>query len=454
MPDVNTVPSQQPTTTIATKNPINWKNIGIGIAVGLVVVAVALGAFYLYLSNQTKFANTTTNTATKSATTASEAKEPGQIAYVKDSNIWISDAAGKAKQITENTSEGGAKINFDHPTWSPNNAYLSFFKHYSYTNTAQDRSELQVFHNNKINTFPEDFHALTSNFYINTWVTNQDLVYVNQGAAQNVNKSDWYFPFQYTLTNVTGSSPASEGLPFNLKKDEQCGGGGAPEWQSLLSVDNGAGYGSGLRSTLIYLAGQKDLLISRGCDQTYVQIVTTAANSQKNFDPSYSGNGSEEHIPKTYQELVLSPDKKTLAGNLNGNIILVDLSGNLLKTLTSSNEAYSPVFSPDGKKIYYTDGVSIGKKAEPVLMVVNVDGSGKKTIYNPSITGAIANISSSPAGDKIIFTLITQTAPPKQACPNCEIVTEAREDIYIVNSDGSNPHLFASDARQPDWSSK
>ncbi|OGY22760.1 MAG: hypothetical protein A2172_05320 [Candidatus Woykebacteria bacterium RBG_13_40_15] len=83
MPDVNPVPSQQPTTTVATKNPINWKNIIMGVVIGAVLFGG--GGYLVYNAYQPKSSEptvTTTKKATPSAKPATPSAQKDETAEV------------------------------------------------------------------------------------------------------------------------------------------------------------------------------------------------------------------------------------------------------------------------------------------------------------------------------------------------------------------------------------
>ncbi|OGY25423.1 MAG: hypothetical protein A2Z24_02950 [Candidatus Woykebacteria bacterium RBG_16_44_10] len=79
MPEqVNPVTPQQPTVAVATpKNPINWKNIIIGVVIGAIIVGIGVA---IYLLLQPKPEEPTSPTNPKTATTAAKPKpEPPKI---------------------------------------------------------------------------------------------------------------------------------------------------------------------------------------------------------------------------------------------------------------------------------------------------------------------------------------------------------------------------------------
>lgn len=119
---------------------------------------------------------------------------------------------------------------------------------------------------------------------------------------------------------------------------------------------------------------------------------------------------------------------KAAIAKVNGTgIRLVDQSGNY---------SFNPSFSPDGKKILFTQRLN-GRSGSRDIYTINADGTGKKRLtsnirnsYNPSF---------SPDGSKIVFVSSR----------------DLHYEIYVMNSDGSN-HINVSNHgnhdANPSWS--
>ena len=65
--------------------------------------------------------------------------------------------------------------------------------------------------------------------------------------------------------------------------------------------------------------------------------------------------------------------------------------------------------------------------------------------------GAISNISSSPDSSQLVFTLISQD---QITDPSNNIFPEAKQDLYLIGTDGNELRLFLNDAYQASWSPK
>ena len=71
---------------------------------------------------------------------------------------------------------------------------------------------------------------------------------------------------------------------------------------------------------------------------------------------------------------VLSPDKKTLAIDLQGTIWLVPAEGGSAKAITDAmGDCHEPAWSPDGTKIAFTSD----RDASGEIYVMNADGSNQ-----------------------------------------------------------------------------
>ena len=103
MPEqVNPVTPQQPTAAVATpKNPINWKNILIGIIIGVILIGIVAITFWYFTRPKESETSpvTTTKTSTSSAKTATRSAQKDEIAGWK----------------TFNSEQGGVKFSLKYP---------------------------------------------------------------------------------------------------------------------------------------------------------------------------------------------------------------------------------------------------------------------------------------------------------------------------------------------------
>ena len=93
------------------------------------------------------------------------------------------------------------------------------------------------------------------------------------------------------------------------------------------------------------------------------------------------------------------------------------------------------------------------KNDTPKLYKIDLNTNGSpELLYESSGKGAISNITLSPNGEQLIFTLIVQVQEPNPDKEDWSGLAE--EDLYIMNSDGSGLVLFAENASQASWSLK
>jgi Tol biopolymer transport system component len=107
-------------------------------------------------------------------------------------------------------------------------------------------------------------------------------------------------------------------------------------------------------------------------------------------------------------DITWSPNGKQLAFAVyseNGNALSVDariyvinVDGSGLRELVANG--WDPAWSPDGRQIAFVTGDFLGRKAL-ALDVINLDGSGKRTL----LTGSLAEPTWSPDGSRIAFSM-------------------------------------------------
>lgn len=107
----------------------------------------------------------------------------------------------------------------------------------------------------------------------------------------------------------------------------------------------------------------------------------------------------------------------------NNDIWIMNEDGsNQVQLTTSFDTEFTPSFSPDGSRIAYVNGT------QKQLMIMDIDGTNQTPIYT-STAYQIAYTAWSPDGSKITF---------RQGPYNYY-------DIWVINSDGTNPHNITND---------
>ncbi len=341
----------------------------------------------------------------------------GKIVFIKDGNLWWSEPNGATYSITDDATKNLTRLlkvplNYSYPLWSPDGSKVAFSQ--SVGGVASQHAQILVTDGQNISTDSLlDYYTRLPLF----WMDSNRLITPNVAITTA------------TFKGIKWDGVNRPGSPYFSGYNTPNGcGGRCLAWECQLNQDhNGI-----LRSTFLYLSDQQTVVYSTGCKNEDIEKISLGSQKAVKFDPT-SKNGAP-------QSLMLSPDNKTLVGIINGNVVLYDTGGQLIKQLTNSGKAYDPVFSSDGKTIFYADNYG----SQPNLGVVNLDGSGQQIIYNSPKIGAITNISVSPDNKQLVFTLIYETKPDG----------EVKTSLYLINADGSNPVLFVDNAEQGAWSPK
>lgn len=432
----------QPKTQCSLSPILNQKgNFLILIGVIFLILIVGAVAYYLGTTKNTKQIqsnpqpyqdNTQTSTTSKVTVPPFSA---GKIAFLrKDGNIYFAEKDGSVTQLTSDATDQVSKtfsypIKYRAPIWSPEGDKFSFEQTFNYT----DKAHILI-SDGKTVTSRTDMLGVYWNLP-SFWYKNDKITIANQAITTSQLKGiEWF-----------GTN--GEDSPYfpSFNKPTGCGGGGRPDWSNKLSW-NHYGEMDGVRGTFLYLKSNGEIVYSTGCENETTEKITPDGKISP-FDTTRTApqTFTDIHHINTPQELLLSPDQTTLVGTINGNVVLYGPNGNLVKTLTNSSKSYGPVFSRDGESIFYSD--NFGDK--PTLMKVSLEGGNPTTLYNSKVVGAISNISSSPDDKQLIFTLIQQDQPTDV---NNGVYPEAKEDLYLINADGSNVKLFLNDAYQAAWS--
>lgn len=404
----------------------------------LFFLILLLGVYFLGLKNGeiNNGQHSSQINSNKSSSLATPSFSFGKIAFIKDGNVWVADQNGKATELTHDATRSISET-YDHsleyktPVWSPSGTKLAFVQVIDKSSSAQ----IMVSDGKKVKTNP-----LLGAFYNLPpfWISDDALLITGDTGAMTTSRFD----------GITWDGVNEPGDPYfsNFSIPNGCGGGGGPDWINKFSRNSDGGT-AGIRATFFYIDSLSSVVYSTECDQEQTKKIVVNSTSPT---PFFSSKQTEELLPQRMNnvphELSLSPKRDMIVGVLNGNITLYSLQGKLIKTLTHSAKAYGPIFSPDETTVYYADNW----EEKPILKSINVSGGRSKTIYTAKQIGAISNISVSPNGRQIVFTLIEQTTLPNPK--KNDYLGAATENIYLVNFDTSDPKLFVKNASQAVWS--
>jgi Tol biopolymer transport system component len=140
------------------------------------------------------------------------------------------------------------------------------------------------------------------------------------------------------------------------------------------------------------------------------------------FVLSFSFSQKLYHAKKLFDgsEPAYNPAGKTMAINLGGNLILVNLKGRLLKTI-SSNWSVDPSWSPNGKKIAFASyGPKHSYPEKLTLWLSSADGTDLHKIAEPG----------QPYGDQC----------PSWSPDGSHITWTHGQRLWISDSSGNNSH--------------
>ncbi|TSC88206.1 MAG: hypothetical protein G01um10145_915 [Microgenomates group bacterium Gr01-1014_5] len=363
----------------------------------------------------------------------------GKIAFIKDNNVWLAEVNGKARQITFDATEKisetfNHRLYYSKPRWSPDGSKFAFQQYFS----GSENVPILVTDGKNISA---DALLESINLY---WMSADKLL--TAGKGEEVNETLKATATTATLSGIKWSGVNNQGDPFisGIDRPWGCGGGGRPEWKTKLSANHGGGM-DGIRETFVFLPDQDSLVYSTGCEQQIVEKIHVNGEQAVMFSSEKDDRSGQE--PGSARELLLSPDKTALVGTLNGNIVLYNTKGQLIKTLTNSGKAYGPVFSHDGKQIYFADNF----EDKPVLKAISVEGENERVFFEAQTLGAISNISVSPNNNQLVFTLIEQTRQPNQ--DEGDYGGAVKESLYLMDASGKLT-LFLENASQGAWSPK
>lgn len=122
------------------------------------------------------------------------------------------------------------------------------------------------------------------------------------------------------------------------------------------------------------------------------------------------------------------PLKPKIAFSCGGNVCLIDPDGRNMVNLTHPLGGGDPVWSPDGKYIYFSSSRDVN------VEIYRMDADGKNPINLARHPAHDGHPSVSPDGKQIVFS------------------SNRTGGLYIMNTDGSNLHLLSPFGLRPDWS--
>jgi len=135
-----------------------------------------------------------------------------------------------------------------------------------------------------------------------------------------------------------------------------------------------------------------------------------------------------------------SPVEDKIVYELNEQIYTMNSSGEDITQLTTEDINAQPAWNPDGTKIAYAH-YGAGK---PSIWIMNSDGTGK-TQLTVSIDGECTFSSFSYDGSKIVYTKGPVWDPGSEKLP------KAPNEIWIMNTDGSNKHQIYAPSDSYQW---
>jgi TolB protein len=191
---------------------------------------------------------------------------------------------------------------------------------------------------------------------------------------------------------------------------------------------------------------------------------------QKGFSIVYAMNTDRSNLHQVLRDFipagepVWSPGGTLLAltsrynQNSSRQIYTVNADGSNLQQISTLNgENFAPAWSPDGRRIAFVNSLEMGSD----IFLMNIDGTGIQNLTRTDGTGSFNYPAWSPDGTRIAYqsrqaSIITPTFT--QTPTVTQTVSSRNWDIFVMNSDGSNPTRLTSPQRgsdssvQPAWS--
>jgi len=197
--------------------------------------------------------------------------------------------------------------------------------------------------------------------------------------------------------------------------------------QTLHTTDQ-ARRSSGSAGRSIAFALTAALLLATACDDAR-DPASPAVDMTPSLGKNGNGGGGGGGGGSTSAQKIVFTNGTTM----NSRIMTVNPDGSALTAVTAANEFYTPVWSPDYKKIAYVNGDG----GFPPIYTMSANGSRIVKIGNGRAPRW------SPDGSKIAYYRYANIGGDTQA------------DVYVMNSDGSNIIRLTVDAAfdgHPSWS--
>ncbi len=167
------------------------------------------------------------------------------------------------------------------------------------------------------------------------------------------------------------------------------------------------------------------------------------------------GNARQVGDGDTWRQPRWAPDGRRFAYVLRGNsfsdIMLTDLQGGAQTRLTRSQSRilddndwnFWPTWSPDGKQIAF---VTDANSQNPVLWMMNADGTGRRPMYTPGVTQEIVDeMSWAPDGTRLAMTVFNGGPSQIAVVPVGASATAVRPQGKVITD-------YPSGALDPAWS--
>jgi len=375
------------------------------------------------------------------------------VAFVRADNVWVAGADGTgARQITRDGTGtrvvNGRQVTYAYLTWSPTEHRLLVARFES-TNppggTYRQGWSLQTSTLNLSKLVPV-VENINSQDFIPEWSRDgRTIAYIADSSYH-----DKTLTFQNTVKTVDLSGRIRPLVRFGAR--EGCLDSSTDP--SELTFWNLVGPG-GVRQTFIWSSASRFLVYSTECIHTglkYRSLVT----------------GQERVVGRSMTEAALAPAGTRLIGVDRGRLNLSNADGTGRHVVSATTGARVPVWSPDGRFVYYTTRHTLqtlryrdhaGNLFEIGVNRASIDcfdvASGAVTAILTLPVHAFANLAVSSDGRWVYSTEITNSDRLYHHLVHSPVVTNAlltqygpRTHVLRVSSGGGAPQTVAQDSGQ------